>query len=98
MACASSSGCRAYGNVTAAGLPDARLGGLLPVAAQRELHAEDDKRPPTKRFHSAPRKSRAAALPGASGSTNWGRKAMKKSATFGLSTLVKNPCTNTVPG
>ena len=23
---------------------------------------------------------------------------MKKSATFGLSTLVKNPCTNTVPG
>src|SRR4029450_10454704 len=41
----------------------------------------------------APSSTNASALCGASVAMNCGRKARKKSATFGFSTLVRKPCT-----
>src|SRR4029078_11339590 len=56
----------------------------------------------TKRFHQvavnvkiAPRTRNASGFIGAWSSMNWGRNARKKSATFGLSAFVRNPCQKT---
>src|SRR5437762_1910620 len=48
------------------------------------------------KMNTMPRNRKASGLLGAPGSTNCGRNARKKSATFGLRTLVRKPCRNTV--